>query len=430
MLKHWLIELVGHASGLSEAQLQQIEKALPRTRALIDLLNKAQPIIEQAHSLYIEAEPLIDQAMKEWQTVGPAAQILIEVISHHVDKGRSPVEAAETMRAAFDGSIKSIAADHWIDRAMSGVTVFGGTGFLGRRVVHHLRESGATVRIASRHPGQADGGNVKQIRADAHDERSVEAAVAGADSVVNAISLYVEHGSETFHSVHVEAAAMIGSVARRLGAKRLVHISGIGADAASHSPYIRNRGEGEAAVQAAFPGVVIIRPAVMFAQDDGFLTAILRLLRILPAYPIFGDGRTRLQPAYADDVAAAITQIIRQSKKPYPIYELAGPRVYSYEELVRTIARTAGLRPVLMRTPFAFWGAMAGLAEILPHPPLTRNQIELMQIDTTASEKLPGFRELGISPCSLEEELKTMLKQSNDRSASARGPSAKVQRRG
>jgi uncharacterized protein YbjT (DUF2867 family) len=411
MLKHWLIELGGHASGLSEAQLQQIEKALPRTRALIDLLDKAQPIIEQAHSLYIEAEPLIDQAMKEWQTIGPAAQILIDVISHHVDKGGSPAEAAEAVRTALDGSIKSIAPDHWVDRAMSCVTVFGGTGFLGRRVVQHLCESGATVRIVSRHPRQAEGDNVKQITADAHDERSVEAAVAGADGVVNAISLYVEHGSETFHSVHVEAAAKIASVARRVGAKRLVHLSGIAADAASPSPYIRSRGEGEAAVQAAFPGAVIVRPAVLFAPDDGFLTTILRLLRVLPAYPIFGVGRTRLQPAYADDVAAAITQVLRQSKKPYPIYEMAGPRVYSYEELVRTIARTAGLRPVLMRTPFAFWDAVAGLAEILPRPPLTRNQVELMQIDTTASDNLPGFRELGISPRSLEEELEAMLKQ-------------------
>ena len=413
MLKHWLIELIGHTSGLSEAQLMQIEKALPRTKALIDLLNKAQPVIEQAHSLYIEAEPLIDQAMKEWQTVGPAAQILIDVISHHVDKGGSPAEAADAMRAALDGSIKSVAPDHWMDRAMSCVTVFGGTGFLGRRVVHHLRESGATVRIASRHPGQADDANVKQIRADAHDERSVEAAVAGADGVVNVISLYVEHGSETFHSVHVEAAARIASVARRVGAKRLVHISGIGADAASPSPYIRSRGEGEAAVQAAFPGVVIIRPAVMFAQDDSFLTTILRLLRVLPAYPIFGDGRTRLQPVYADDVAAAIAQVLRQSKRPSPVYELAGPRVYSYEQVVRTIARNAGLRPMLMRTPFGLWDAVAGLAEILAHPPLTRNQVELMQIDTTASGNLPGFREFGISPRSLEEELEAMLKQTN-----------------
>jgi uncharacterized protein YbjT (DUF2867 family) len=413
MLKHWLIELIGHTSGLSEAQLQQIEKALPRTRALIDLLKKAQPIIEQAHSLYVEAEPLIDQAMKEWQTIGPAAQILIDVISHHVGKGGSPAEAAEAMRAALDGSIKSVAPDHWIDRAMNCVTVFGGTGFLGRRVVHHLSESGAMLRVASRHPRQAEGNNVKQIAADAHDERSVEAAVAGADGVVNAVSLYIERGSDTFHLMHVEAAAMIASVARRVGVKRLVHISGIGSDAASPSPYIRSRGEGEAAVQAAFPGAVIVRPAVLFASDDGFLTTILRLLRVLPAYAMFGDGRTRLQPAYADDVATAITQILRQSKKPSPIYELAGPRVYSYEELLRTIGRTAGLRPMLMRMPFVFWDAVAGLAEILPRPPLTRNQVELMQIDTTASDNLPGFRELRISPRSLEEELEAILKQSN-----------------
>jgi uncharacterized protein YbjT (DUF2867 family) len=149
----------------------------------------------------------------------------------------------------------------------------------------------------------------------------------------------------------------------------------------------------------------------MFAPDDAFLTTILGLLRSLPAYPVFGDGRTRLQPVYADDVAAAIAQIVRQSQRPYPIYELAGPRVYSYEELLRTIARIAGLRPLLMRMPFAFWEVIAGLGEMLPHPPLTRNQVELMQIDTTASENLPGFRALGISPRSLEEELEAMLRQ-------------------
>jgi uncharacterized protein YbjT (DUF2867 family) len=170
-------------------------------------------------------------------------------------------------------------------------------------------------------------------------------------------------------------------------------------------------------VQTEFPGAVIIRAAVMFAQDDAFLTTILRLLRSLPAYPMFGNGRTKLQPAYADDVAAAIAEVLRQSKKPYPIYELAGPRIYSYEELLRTIARSAGLRPVLMRMPFVFWHAVASLAEMLPQPPLTRNQVELMQVDTTASKNLPGFRALGISPRSLEEELEAMLKHSKTQNA-------------
>src|SRR5216684_1572770 len=169
MLKHWLIDLIGHVSGLSDPQLRQIEKSLPATKALIDLLNRAQPIIEQAQSLYAEAEPLIDEAKKELQTVGPAAQILIDVISHHVDKGSSPAEAAEAARTALDGSIKSVAKDHWMDREISCVTVC----------------------IASRHPGRAESDSLEQIAANAHHERSVEAAVAGADGVVNAISLYV-----------------------------------------------------------------------------------------------------------------------------------------------------------------------------------------------------------------------------------------------
>jgi uncharacterized protein YbjT (DUF2867 family) len=118
---------------------------------------------------------------------------------------------------------------------------------------------------------------------------------------------------------------------------------------------------------------------------------------------------------YVDDVAAAIAQILRQSQKPYPVYELAGPRIYSYEELLRTIARIAGLRPVLMRMPFAFWDALAGVAEMLPQPPLIRNQVELMQIDTTASESLPGFRALRISPRSLEDELGAILRQNKPR---------------
>jgi uncharacterized protein YbjT (DUF2867 family) len=420
MLKHLLINVIGHVSGLSDQQLEQIEQSLPATKALIDLLNKAHPIIEHAQALYNEAQPLIDEARKEWQTVGPAAQILINVISHHLNKGSSPAEAAEAVRAALGGSIKNVAQDRGMDRGMNRVTVFGGTGFVGRRVVRHLSDSTATVCIASRHPARAEGDNVEQIVVDAHDERSVEAAVAGADGVVNAISLYVEHGGDTFHSVHVEAAARIARVARRAGIKRFVHLSGIGADAASPSPYIRNRGEGEAAVQAAFPGAVVIRPAVMFAPDDAFLTTILGLLRTLPAYPLFGDGRTRLQPVYVDDVAAAIAQILRQTQRPFPIYELAGPRVYSYGELLRTIARTAGLRPVLVRIPFAFWNAVAGLAEILPHPPLTRNQLELMQIDTTASDSRPGFGLLGISPRSLEEELKGMLKHTNEETQNAK----------
>src|SRR5215469_12339130 len=138
MLKRLLIDVIGHVSGLSEAQVEQIERSLPATKALIDLLNKAHPIIEQAQTLYVEAEPLIDQARKEWQTVGPAAQILIDVISHHLNKGSSPAEAAAAVRAVLGGSIQNVAPNRGMDRGMNRVTVFGGTGFVGRRVVRHL----------------------------------------------------------------------------------------------------------------------------------------------------------------------------------------------------------------------------------------------------------------------------------------------------
>jgi len=192
------------------------------------------------------------------------------------------------------------------------VTVFGGTGFLGRRAVRHIRQHGFSVRVASRYPDRAqrlfavDDPQLQSIEANIHDERSVADAVAGAYAVVNAVSLYVERGRETFHSVHVESAQRVAAQARLAGVERLVHVSGIGSDAASPSLYIRKRGEGELAVRAAFANATLVRPAVMFGPDDAFLTTLLKLLSQLPIYPMFGRGLTKLQPAYVEDVAEAI----------------------------------------------------------------------------------------------------------------------------
>jgi NADH dehydrogenase len=164
------------------------------------------------------------------------------------------------------------------------VTVFGGTGFLGCRIVRHLRLHGFCVRVASRHPDRGhalfgpDDPQLRSVKADVHDERSVADALADAYGVVNAVSLYVEQGWETFHSVHVESAQRVAAQAQRAGVKRLVHVSGIGADPRSHSLYIRKRGEGELAVRVAFADAILIRPAVMFGPDDAFLTTILKLL--------------------------------------------------------------------------------------------------------------------------------------------------------
>ena len=295
------------------------------------------------------------------------------------------------------------------------VTVFGGTGFLGRRIVRHLRYREFPVRIASRHPDRGhsqlgrDDPQLRTVYADIHDERSVADALAGAYAVVNTVSLYVERGQETFHSVHVESAERVATQAHQAGVKRLVHLSGIGADPASQSRYIQTRGEGELVVAAAFADAHIIRPAVMFGPDDAFLTIILNLLRRLPIYPMFGRGFMRLQPAYVEDVAEAVARIIERAEAQPGIFEFGGPRVYSYEEFLRAVAHQAGLAPRLIPIPFAVWHALAWASEILPSPLLTRNQVELMQIDTVSSPEMPGFVELGISPHSVEAILQEML---------------------
>jgi len=296
------------------------------------------------------------------------------------------------------------------------VTVFGGTGFLGRRTVQHLRVGGASVRIASRHPDRvrAQFGNADPelvaIEADVHSEASVASAVADAYGVVNTVSLYVERGYETFHSVHVRAAERVASQARRYGVERLAHVSGIGADAASRSPYIRSRGEGELAVRAAFPDATIIRPAVMFGPDDSFLTVVTKLLWRLPAYPMFGQGNTKLQPAYVNDVAEAVARVLQASKMHPITYELGGPCIYSYKELLQIIARYAEISRVLIPVPFPIWSALASVAEMLPRPPVTRNLVDLMRMDNVASPAMPGFSDLGISPHAIEPVLQKILR--------------------
>ena len=146
----------------------------------------------------------------------------------------------------------------------------------------------------------------------------------------------------------------------------------------------------------------------MFAPDDAFLSTILGLLRRLPIYPMFGRGRTRLQPAYVEDVAEAVARALQRTQARVVTFECGGPRVYTYEQLLRAVARQAGLEPIMIPLPFAAWHALARIAELLPRPPVTRNQVELMQVDNVASPDMPGFEELGISPHSVEDILQQM----------------------
>ena len=218
-----------------------------------------------------------------------------------------------------------------------------------------------------------------------------------------------ERQPETFRAIHITAAERLADEARKAGVERLVQISGIGANAQSRSTYIRARGRGEQAVRAVFSGATVVRPAVMFGPDDAFLTTLIKLLRRLPIYPMFGRGKTRLQPTDAEDVAEAIARVMQPKEEEPRTIECGGPRVYSYEELLRTIARAARVKPILVPVPFAAWRGIAWVAEMLPGAPITRNQVELMQVDTVASPSLPGFAELGISPRPIEAVLQSMV---------------------
>ena len=298
------------------------------------------------------------------------------------------------------------------------ITVFGGTGFLGRRIVRHLLDHGFQVRIASRHPGRVGSTSRRDAGAetatvDVHDETTIAAALFGAYGAVNAVSLYVERGRATFEAVHVEAAARVARLARESGVERLIHVSGIGADPTSSASYIAARGRGEIAVQQAFPGAILIRPAVVCGPDDAFLTTVVRLLRILPVYPMFAWGETKLQPVYVEDVAEGIARVLAGGGGGSAAsHEFAGARVYTYKELVGIVADWIKIRPTLVPLPFALWRILASGAEFLPGSPLTRDQVALMQRDNIASAGCPGLSSLDIAPTQIEMLVSAVMDRS------------------
>ena len=291
------------------------------------------------------------------------------------------------------------------------VTVFGGTGFLGRRIVERLAGDGVTVRVAARNPNRVSvieapaGATIERLQADLRDRESVAAAVAGARGVVNAVGLYVERAGETFDAVHVAGAGNVADEAAKAGVARLVHISGIGVDGASDSAYIRARANGEAAVREAFAEATILRPSVVFAPDDNFINLLLRLARVLPVLPLFGDGGAMLQPVFAGDVAEAAARALDDPAAAGKTYELGGPVPYSYRNLLHLVTTLGGHRRPLLPVPFPIWEIQARLAGILPNPPLTSDQVALMRHDNLASPDLPGLADLGITPTPLEAVL-------------------------
>lgn len=292
------------------------------------------------------------------------------------------------------------------------VTVIGASGFIGRHVVQRLARHGLRVKAAGRRPQNAqfltqmgDVGQIAPIGVDITSDASVAAAVANADAVINLVGIL--YGSRRrFEAVHVAGAERVALAAQRAGVRRLVHVSAIGADVNSPSVYARTKALGEGAVRTAMPSATIIRPSVVFGPEDDFFNRFASMARFSPALPLFGGGTTRYQPVYVGDVAAAIVN----GGEAGMTYELGGPRVYTFAELMALVLAVTERKRPLVKLPF--WtadviGTFAGLAP--GRPPLTRDQAKLLRTDNVAGSGLPGLAELGIEPTACEVILPTYL---------------------
>ncbi len=292
------------------------------------------------------------------------------------------------------------------------VTVFGGSGFVGRYVVQALAKTGCRIKVAVRRPDLALDlqplGNVGQIlamQANIRDDASVMRACAGSDAVVNLVAILAPSGRQKFRALHVEGAERIAKAARNAGARAFVHVSAIGADRNSTSEYARTKGEGEARVLAAFPEAVILRPSIIFGPEDQFYNRFAAMARIAPVMPVIG-GRTRFQPVYAGDVAQAIVAALSGRAMEGSAYELGGPRVYTFREIYRQINQWTDRSRSLL--PIPFWAAKLPtyFMQVLPGAPVTVDQLRLLERDNVVSQNAirdnRGLSDLGVEPSAVE----------------------------
>ena len=289
-------------------------------------------------------------------------------------------------------------------------TIFGGTGFIGRYVVSRLADRGARLRVISRSPRTHGNhlqplGRVGQIvvqSADLSSEAALQRAVAGSAGVVNLIGILHDTRRQRFAEVQGALPGRIAAAARAEGVARMVQISAIGADPASSSAYARSKAEGERRVLEAFPDATVLRPSIVIGPEDGFFNRFAALARILPALPLIGGGRTRFQPVYVGDVAQAVVAALEHGDCRGRSYELGGPQIYTFAELMRYMLRVVGRRRLLPSVPFGLAAFQARFLELLPEPPLTRDQVELLKFDNVAAPDMPGLQALGITPTPLE----------------------------
>jgi NADH dehydrogenase len=299
------------------------------------------------------------------------------------------------------------------------VVVYGGSGFLGRHVVRALAKRGYRIRAAVRRPDLAIHlqplgrvGQIHAVQANLRHDGSVQAALRDADAVVNLVGIMYERGRQRFADVHARGAERIAQGAAGLGIP-MVHVSAIGADAESASVYARTKADAEQRILAAKPDAVIIRPSIMFGPEDSFFNRFAGLARMLPALPLIGGGATRFQPVFVGDVATAIADAVDGKARCGTIYELGGPEVRSFKELMQSMLQVIDRKRLLIPIPFGIAKAQAAFLGLMPKPLLTTDQVELLKSDSVVSEE--ALREhrtlegLGIKPTLMEAVLPSYL---------------------
>lgn len=300
------------------------------------------------------------------------------------------------------------------------VTVVGGSGFIGSQVVRALARKGLRLRVAVRRPHLAgdlrlhgDVGQIELVQANIRNPDSLARAMDGASACVNLVAVAFEHGRQKFQALHVMGARNAAQAARKAGATRFVQVSALGADPDSPSRFARTKAAGEAAAREVFPDAVVIRPSVVFGQEDNFFNRFAAMAAVSPALPLIGGGRTRFQPVFVGDVGRAIAETVLRAEAGGRTYELGGPGVYTFRELMELVLRETQRRRLLLPIPFraaSLLGAVGDLVAATPFPPpITSDQVRLLKADNVVSPEAAGLAELGIVPVTVEAVVPTYL---------------------
>jgi len=294
--------------------------------------------------------------------------------------------------------------------------VLGGSGFIGRYIVKRLAAGADVVAVGCRNAEAAkflkpmgDVGQVVPLNVAIGDEALLPAFLAGNDALVNCVGILRESGSQTFDLVHHTGPARLARFAREAGVERFVHISAIGADPRSSSAYARTKAAGEQAVRDAFPTVTILRPSVVFGPEDQFFNRFAAMAMISPVLPLIGGGKTRFQPVYVGDVADSVVKCLEDPATVGRVYELGGPKVYTFREILELLLSEIHRKRWRIDLPFGLAAFQARLTSMLPNPPLTPDQVELLKSDNIVSSGAMNLASLGIAPTAAEVVLPTYL---------------------